>query len=87
LNFVIRDGDVISDTPGFWGSNPATVKVFVHGGPSVGTRNLADEEQLALICFMPWTEINEELPSSRKRHRPITGLRAYPNRRPLPLRG
>jgi hypothetical protein len=47
LNFVIRDGDVISDTPGFWGSNPATVKVFVHGGPSVGTRNLADEEQLA----------------------------------------
>lgn len=47
LNFVLRDGQVISDTPSFWGSNPATVKVFVEGGPKVGTRNLAAEEQLA----------------------------------------
>jgi hypothetical protein len=47
LNFVISGGNVIADTPSFWGSNPATVKVFVEGGPAVGTRNLANEEQLA----------------------------------------
>jgi hypothetical protein len=47
LNFVIVDSAVVSDTPSFWGSNPATVKVYVEGGPQVGTRNLADEEQLA----------------------------------------
>ena len=47
LNFVIRDGKTISDTPSFWGANPATVKVFIDGGPSVGTRTLAKEEQLA----------------------------------------
>ena len=47
LNFVIRDGQVISDTPSFWGANPATVKLFIAGGPKEGTRTLADEEQLA----------------------------------------
>lgn len=47
LNFVIRDGAVISDTPSFWGANPATVRTFVEGGPEVGVRTLADEEQLA----------------------------------------
>ncbi len=47
LNFVIRDGAVVSDTPSFWGANPATVKVFVPGGPEVGVRTLAEEEQLA----------------------------------------
>jgi hypothetical protein len=47
LNFVIRDGRPISDSPSFWGANPATVKVFVEGGPEVGTRTLALEEQLA----------------------------------------
>lgn len=47
LNFVIRDGKTISDTPSFWGANPATVKVFIDGGPAVGTRTLAKEEQLA----------------------------------------
>jgi len=47
LNFVIRDGNVVSDTPSFMGANPATVSVFVPGGPEVGTRTLADEEQLA----------------------------------------
>jgi hypothetical protein len=47
LNFVIRDGVVVSDTPSFMGANPATVGVFVPGGPEVGTRTLADEEQLA----------------------------------------
>lgn len=46
LNFVIRDGQVISCTPHFFGSNPAIVSIFVPGGPPVGTRNLADEEQL-----------------------------------------
>jgi hypothetical protein len=47
LNFVIRDGQVVADTPSFWGANPATVKVEVDGGPEVGVRTLTDEEQLA----------------------------------------
>lgn len=47
LNFVVRDGAVVSDTPSFWGANPATVKQFVDGGPAAGVRTLADEEQLA----------------------------------------
>jgi len=47
LNFVVRDGKVVSDTPSFWGANPATVKVFIEGGPATGTRTLAREEQLA----------------------------------------
>ena len=47
LNFVIRDGRVVADTPSFWGANPATVKTFVENGPKTGTRTLADEEQLA----------------------------------------
>jgi hypothetical protein len=47
LNFVIRDGQVVADTPSFWGANPATVKTFVPGGPEVGVRTLTEEEQLA----------------------------------------
>ncbi len=46
-NFAVHDGQVVGDSPSFWGANPATVKVFVEGGPEVGTRTLADEEQLA----------------------------------------
>ncbi|QDT74387.1 DUF3500 domain-containing protein [Lacipirellula limnantheis] len=46
-NLVVRDGKVVGDTPSFWGANPATVKIFVEGGPEVGTRTLAQEEQLA----------------------------------------
>lgn len=47
LNFVIRDSQVLSDTPSFWGANPATVQLFVEGGPEKGVRTLAQEEQLA----------------------------------------
>jgi hypothetical protein len=47
LNFAISNGEVISDTPDFWGANPATVHTFVEGGPEAGTRTLAEEEQLA----------------------------------------
>jgi hypothetical protein len=47
LNFVVRDGEVIGETPSFWGANPATLHIFVSGGPEQGTRTLADEEQLA----------------------------------------
>ena len=47
LNFVIRDGEVVSDTPSFWGANPATVTTFIEGGPATGTRTLGSEEQLA----------------------------------------
>ena len=46
-NLVVHDGKVVGDTPSFWGANPATVKIFVEGGPEVGTRTLAQEEQLA----------------------------------------
>jgi hypothetical protein len=46
-NFALRDGVVVGDTPSFWGANPATVSTFVAGGPEVGTRTLAKEEQLA----------------------------------------
>jgi hypothetical protein len=47
LNFVVRDGQVVSDTPSFWGANPATVHIVVAGGPSEKTRTLGQEEQLA----------------------------------------
>jgi len=47
-NVVVRDGKVVSDTPSFWGANPATVQIYVPGGPDKGTRTLAQEEQLAL---------------------------------------
>ncbi len=47
LNFAVNDGQVISDSPSFWGANPATVHTFIDGGPEVGTRTLANEEQLA----------------------------------------
>jgi hypothetical protein len=47
LNFVIRDGQVVADTPSFFGANPATLRLFVPGGPKEGTRTLAQEEQLA----------------------------------------
>ncbi len=47
LNFVVRDGEVVSDTPSFWGANPATLHIVVPGGPPQGTRTLAQEEQLA----------------------------------------
>lgn len=57
MNFTISNGAVIADTPSFWGSNPATVKVFVEGGPSIGTRNLANEEQLAFDLV---NSLNEE---------------------------
>ena len=47
-NLVIYEGRASGDTPSFWGACPATVKTPVSGGPEVGTRTLADEEQLAL---------------------------------------
>jgi len=47
LNFVVRDGQVVSDTPSFWGANPATVHVYIPGGPEKGVRTLGQEEQLA----------------------------------------
>ncbi|WP_175517682.1 DUF3500 domain-containing protein [Planctomicrobium piriforme] len=47
LNFVVKDGEIFSDSPSFWGANPATVSVFVENGPENGVRTLTDEEQLA----------------------------------------
>jgi len=47
LNFVIKNDQVIGETPSFWGANPATVIAFIEGGPETGVRTLLDEEQLA----------------------------------------
>ncbi len=41
VNFTIAQGEHISATPSFFGSNPATVK----SGPRAGLRTLADEEE------------------------------------------
>lgn len=46
-NIAVKDGTIVGDTPSFWGANPATLITFVEGGPEVGTRTLAQEEQLA----------------------------------------
>ncbi|MCZ6515775.1 MAG: DUF3500 domain-containing protein [Acidobacteria bacterium] len=43
LNFTLRDGQVVSTTPAFFGANPARVKE----GPRQGLRVLASEELLA----------------------------------------
>ncbi|MBX9788622.1 MAG: DUF3500 domain-containing protein [Pirellulales bacterium] len=61
LNFVISDGRVASDTPSFWGANPATVRIAVPGGPEPGIRTLADEEQLALdlVASLSAAELHE----------------------------
>lgn len=63
LNFVVRDGIVVADTPSFWGANPATVKTFIEGGPKVGVRTLADEEQLAfdLVNSLDETQLKTAL--------------------------
>lgn len=47
LNFVVENGEVISSTPQVFCTNPATVKNENASGVKVGTRILADEEQLA----------------------------------------
>lgn len=47
LNFVVENGEVISSTPQVFCTNPATVKNENATGVKVGTRILADEEQLA----------------------------------------
>lgn len=50
-NFVVHDGNVVGDTPSFWGANPATVKIFIEGGPEVGTRTLDQEESRAFALL------------------------------------
>jgi hypothetical protein len=60
LNFVIDDGQVVAHSPSFWGANPATVKIFVEGGPAVGTRTLADEEQIAFDLTASMTKEQQE---------------------------
>jgi hypothetical protein len=46
LNFVIRDGKVVSSTPTFFAANPTIVCHDVPGTPARGTRVLAEEELL-----------------------------------------
>jgi len=47
LHWTILDGVVIATTPQFFGAAPAEVVTQVPGGPPVGTRILATEEDLA----------------------------------------
>ncbi len=47
LNFTVKDGEVVSSTPTFFATNPATVMNEVEGGFAKGTRVLDKEEQLA----------------------------------------
>lgn len=61
LNFVMRAGRVVCDTPNFWGANPAVVRVEVPGGPPLGTRTLGVEEQLGLDLLASLTESQREL--------------------------
>jgi hypothetical protein len=57
LNFTVRDGHVVSATPSFWGANPATVHVYVEGGPEKGVRTLGVEEQLGFDLLASMDEI------------------------------
>jgi hypothetical protein len=57
VNFTVRDGEVIADTPSFWGACPATVKTFVKGGPDVGTRTLGKEEELGFQLLHSLTDV------------------------------
>jgi hypothetical protein len=47
LNFSVSDGRLVSSTPTFFGSNPATVGADYGAGPKKGTRVLVKEETLA----------------------------------------
>ncbi len=47
LNLTVKDGEVVSSTPTFFASNPATVMNEVKDGFSKGTQVLKREEQLA----------------------------------------
>ena len=62
-NLVVHDGKVVGDTPSFWGANPATVKIFVEGGPEVGTRTLDQEESraFALLASLDPAQLNAAL--------------------------
>lgn len=47
LNYTLRDGQVISATPFFWGANPAKVLQ----GPNAGLKTLAEEEEMGRRLF------------------------------------
>ncbi len=47
LNFTVKEGEVVSSTPTFFGANPSTVMNEVEGGFAKGTRVLKQEEELA----------------------------------------
>lgn len=56
LNFVVDQGQVVSSTPAFFGSNPAVVKSRVAGALPEGTRVLALEETAAFELVNALTE-------------------------------
>ncbi len=60
INISIRDQAIIGDTPTFMGANPATVRLMVEGGPKVGSRTLAQEEQLAFELTQSLDEVQKK---------------------------
>ena len=51
LNFAVRDGKVLANSPAFYGANPAIVRNEIAGQVKAGTRTLAKEETLAFDLF------------------------------------
>jgi hypothetical protein len=51
LNYVVEGDTVVSQTPAFFGANPAEAKSDFAAGPKKGARPLAREEQLALALL------------------------------------
>jgi hypothetical protein len=62
LNFTVGDNKVVSYTPSFLGSNPATVRDDLHiaGSPGKGTRVLAREEDLGFQLVKSLTDAQKE---------------------------
>lgn len=57
LNFAVKDGQILSHTPAFYGVNPGAIapNTMVAGGLPVGTRVLAKEEDVAFALLASLT--------------------------------
>jgi hypothetical protein len=69
LNFTMKDGQVLSATPTFFGANPATVKA----GPRQGTRPLAELEELARQLFQGLDESSKNIARQEKQFPEVAG--------------
>lgn len=56
LNFTLKDGEIVSATPAFFGANPAEVRQ----GPRAGLRALGDREDRALRLLMALDDTQRE---------------------------